>query len=207
MIIAQWRHLDLRAVELSASCSSSFQHLAQRSRGILIFAQWNFRHLVQARFSIFQKHLSKGHMPTAQLKKSHCGCKNENGSLVTPGRCPNCEPSYALRKSLHGGHALCGCTTSRGNAQRFDRCKTCNLAGPSVSLVHKTSVKKRTAGAAERVYTALPEVFCLALSLSRSLLLLSSLSPCSLSRALCPVSLSSSVLHALRVHSYTCAKV
>ena len=56
----------------------------------------------------------------------------------------------------------------------------------------------------------------LALSLSRSLLLLSSLfrsprslfcSPCSLSRALCPVSLSSSVLHALRVHSYTCAKV
>ena len=44
--------------------------------GILIFAQWSFRHLVQARSSIFQKHLSEGHMPTAQFKKSYCGNKN-----------------------------------------------------------------------------------------------------------------------------------
>jgi hypothetical protein len=44
--------------------------------GILIFAQWSFRHLVQARSSIFQKHLSEGHMPTAHFKKSYCGNKN-----------------------------------------------------------------------------------------------------------------------------------
>ena len=142
-------------------------------------------------------------MRTSQLK-SICDCSTNNGHVNdTFGRCSIC---YRFMTNVHGGRTLCGCTTSRGNPQRFDRCKTCNPAGSSVSLVHKTSVNKRTAGAAERVYTALPEVFYLALSLSRSLLLLSSLSPCSLSRALCPVSLSSSVLHALHVH-YTCAKV
>jgi len=115
-------------------------------------------------------------MPTAQFKKSHCGCTTKNSTLVKPGRCPKCGPSQTLRKSLHGAHALCGCTTSRGNPQRLDRCKTRNQAGSSVSLVHKTSVNTRTADTAETVYSALPEVFCLALSLSRSLLLLSSLS-------------------------------
>ena len=126
-------------------------------------------------------------MRTSQLKNSICDCSTNNGHVNdTFGRCSIC---YRFMTNVHGGRTLCGCTTSRGNPQRFDRCKTCNPAGPSVSLVHKTSVNKRTAGAPERVYTALPEVFYLALSLSRSLLLLSSLSPCSLSRALCPVSL------------------
>ena len=125
----------------------------------MIFVE--FRHLVQARSSIFQKHLSEAHMPTAQFKKSNCGCQTKNSTLVKPGLCPNCEPSYTLRKSRHGGHALCGCTTSRGNQQRFDRCKTCKLAGSSCCLVHKTSASKRTAGADETVYSALPEVFCL----------------------------------------------
>jgi len=102
---------------------SGTEYQSGRWEGILIFAQWSFRHLVQARSSIFQKHLSEGHMPTAQFKKSHCGCTTKNGTLVKPGRCPNCGPSQTLRKSLHGAHALCGCTTSRGNPQRLDRCK------------------------------------------------------------------------------------
>ena len=66
--------------------------------------KWSFRHLVQARSSIFQKHVSEGHVPRAQFKNSHCGCRTKNGTFVKPGRCPNCETSQTLRKSLHGGH-------------------------------------------------------------------------------------------------------
>ena len=50
------------------------------------------------------KHLSEGHVPRAQFKNSHCGCRTKNGTFVKPGRCPNCETSQTLRKSLHGGH-------------------------------------------------------------------------------------------------------
>ena len=50
------------------------------------------------------KHLSEGHVPRAQFKNSHCGCRTKNGTFVKSGRCPNCETSQTLRKSLHGGH-------------------------------------------------------------------------------------------------------
>ena len=103
-------------------------------------------------------------MRTSQPKNSICGCSSNNGPVNgTFGRCLIC---FGFMTNVHGGRTLCGCTTSRGGPQRFDRCKTCNPAGSSVSLVHKTSVNKRTAGAAETVYSALPEVFFLFLSLT-----------------------------------------
>ena len=91
-------------------------------------------------------------MRKTQLKHGTCSCSTNDGTL---GRCPHC---YGFMTNAHGKHVLCGCRTNRGGPQRLDRCKTCKPAGSSVSLVHKTSVEKRTAGAAE--------VFFLSLSLS-----------------------------------------
>jgi len=78
------------------------------------------------------KHLSEGHVPRAQFKNSHCGCRTKNGTFVKPGRCPNCETSNFEKVSAW--RTLCGLRISRGGPQRFDRCTTCNPARSSVSL-------------------------------------------------------------------------
>ena len=128
-------------------------------------------------------------MRKTQLKHGTCSCSTNDGTL---GRCPHC---YGFMTNAHGKHVLCGCRTNRGGPQRLDRCKTCKPAGSSVSLVHKTSVEKRTAGAAE--------VFLLSLSLSLFSLALPFSIPLSLSGPL-SISLSVPSLFSLSLSALFC---
>jgi len=157
-----------------------------------------------------------------------CSCTTRNGKPMERRRCKIHQHATPASNKHHvegkRQHAICSCKTRSGNPKEARRCKihqksTMPIQSQVVPIQSRFSLSLSLSLSFSRsLYFALSHSLCrsLALSLSRSLLLLSSLfrsprslfcSPFSLSRALCPVSLSSSVLHALHVHSYTCAKL